>query len=229
MPSIRQNIEQITRQIEQASKKSLKNSTKTKLLAVSKKQEISKILEAISAGQFEFGENYVQEGVEKIIHIKPHHPNTQWHFIGPIQSNKTALLAQHFDWVHSVDRLKIAERLSQQRPTTSPPLQVLIQINSSGEATKSGIAFDEVSALAHAIASLPNLELRGLMCIPKAETDPEKQAAAFAPMSALFEKLKQDFPSVDTLSMGMSGDMETAIGAGSTMVRIGTAIFGERK
>ncbi|ELR65320.1 Putative protein YggS [Photobacterium marinum] len=200
------------------------------LLAVSKTKPITAIEEAIAAGQFAFGENYVQEGVEKVQHFSSHQQadSLSWHFIGPIQSNKTRLIAEHFDWVHSIDRAKIARRLSEQRPADMPPLNVLLQINTSSEASKSGIAFEDLEALADEIAAMPNLVLRGLMSIPERADDYDSQYAAFKSLADAKEKLQAKHPQLDTLSMGMSGDMEAAIAAGSTIVRIGTAIFGAR-
>lgn len=203
------------------------------LLAVSKTKPIAAIKEAFQAGQRCFGENYVQEGVEKIQALADL-PGLQWHFIGPLQSNKTRVVAEHFDWVQSVDRLKIAQRLSVQRPENLPDLQVCIQVNVSGEASKSGVTLGEggegeVDALAAQIATLPNVCLRGLMAIPAATKDEQEQTLAFEHMHSLFKQLQQQFKTVDTLSMGMSGDMAAAIKSGSTMVRIGTAIFGARE
>lgn len=200
------------------------------LLAVSKTKPIEAIQEAIDAGQTAFGENYVQEGVDKVSFFAEHHPELElsWHFIGPIQSNKTRPVAEHFDWVHTVSRDKIAQRLNDQRPENKSSLQVLIQVNTSGESSKSGINDDEVFALAELISSLPNLTLRGLMSIPESVSDYESQYRAFHQLENLQLKLKQKYPTVDTLSMGMSGDMDAAIAAGSTIVRIGTAIFGAR-
>lgn len=198
------------------------------LLAVSKTKPISAIKEAFQAGQRCFGENYVQEGVEKIQALAVC-SDIEWHFIGPLQSNKTRVVAEHFDWVQTVDRLKIAQRLNDQRPSHLPPLQVCVQVNISGEMSKSGVMPSEVSELANAIAQMPNLRLRGLMAIPAATDDKTAQRATFAQMHELFKQLSHQVSSVDTLSMGMSGDMDSAIQAGSTMVRIGTAIFGARE
>ncbi|MDD1782338.1 YggS family pyridoxal phosphate-dependent enzyme [Enterovibrio sp. ZSDZ35] len=228
MCSIKQNLEQVTSQIDSAAQKCGRDASGVQLLAVSKTKPIEAIAEAIEAGHRQFGENYVQEGVEKIAHFCETHPDLEWHFIGPIQSNKTKPIAESFDWVHSVDRVKIARRLSEQRPNNMPPLQVLIQINTSGEDSKSGTGFDDVRELAAEIDALPGITLRGLMCIPQPESDDAKQREAFAPISALFEEMKASRPAFDTLSMGMSGDMDAAIASGSTMVRIGTAIFGAR-
>lgn len=224
--SIKHNLVQIQQQIQQIATAS-KRSDSVKLLAVSKTKPVSAIAEAIEAGQRAFGENYVQEGVEKIQHFADC-SDLEWHFIGPLQSNKSRLVATHFDWIQTVDRLKIAQRLSEQRPVELPPLNVLIQINISDEASKSGISPSEMLPLAEAIAKLPRLRLRGLMAIPKPESDPAQQKIALAQMQQLFLQLKQQFSEVDTLSMGMSDDMPTAIECGSTMVRIGTAIFGAR-
>ncbi|MGD8234386.1 YggS family pyridoxal phosphate-dependent enzyme [Vibrio sp. TRT 1302] len=232
MTSIQQNIEQITSQIEVAQQKCGRGRDSVQLLAVSKTKPVEAILEAAQAGQVAFGENYVQEGANKVAHFTQHHPelNLEWHFIGPIQSNKSRHVAESFDWVHTVDRTKIAQRLNDQRPEGLEPIQVLIQVNTSGEASKSGIDDDEIFALAELISQLPNLTLRGLMSIPANVSDYESQLAAFTQLAKLKEKLAHHFPdqNIDTLSMGMSGDMEAAIEAGSTMVRIGTAIFGAR-
>jgi PLP dependent protein len=199
------------------------------LLAVSKTKPASAIEEAIAAGQCAFGENYVQEGVEKIRYFQEAGQNgLQWHFIGPLQSNKSRLVAEHFDWCHTVDRLRIASRLSEQRPAHLPPLNVLIQVNISDESSKSGIAPEEVDTLAAEVAVLPGLCLRGLMAIPAPESEYVRQFAVAQQMAVAFARLKTRYPSVDTLSLGMSDDMEAAIAAGSTMVRIGTAIFGAR-
>ncbi|MDL1861253.1 YggS family pyridoxal phosphate-dependent enzyme [Betaproteobacteria bacterium PRO7] len=200
------------------------------LLAVSKAFPAEAVIAAARAGQRRFGENYVQEAVEKIAQVRDMAPDLalEWHFIGPIQSNKTRAIAERFDWVHSVDRLKIAQRLSQQRPPDRPPLAVLIQVNVSGEASKSGIAPAEASTLAHAVARLPRLRLRGLMAIPAPEQDAARQRMPFARLRELLEGLQREGLAVDTLSMGMSADLEAAIAEGATIVRVGTAIFGER-
>ncbi|MCS2152625.1 YggS family pyridoxal phosphate-dependent enzyme [Scandinavium goeteborgense] len=199
------------------------------LLAVSKTKPASAIEEAIAAGQRAFGENYVQEGIEKVRYFQEAGQNDlQWHFIGPLQSNKSRLVAEHFDWCHTVDRLRIASRLSEQRPAHLPPLNVLIQVNISDESSKSGIAPEEIDALAAEVAALPGLSLRGLMAIPAPESEYVRQFAVAQQMAVAFARLKTRYPSVDTLSLGMSDDMDAAIAAGSTMVRIGTAIFGAR-
>ena len=223
--SISQNLAQIQQQIESLSAQFQRENVR--LLAVSKTKPVSAIEEAIQAGQKAFGENYVQEGVEKIAYFNQQ-ADLEWHFIGPLQSNKTKLVAAHFDWIQTVDRLKIAQRLSEQRPAGKAPLNVLIQINISEEASKSGIAPEEMLALAKEIALLPNLKLRGLMAIPKPEHEPAQQKIALSKMQQLFNRLQTEFEGIDTLSMGMSDDMAAAIECGSTMVRIGTAVFGAR-
>lgn len=223
--SISQNLAQIQQQIESLSAQFQRENVR--LLAVSKTKPVSAIEEAIQAGQKAFGENYVQEGVEKIAYFNQQ-ADLEWHFIGPLQSNKTKLVAAHFDWIQTVDRLKIAQRLSEQRPAGKAPLNVLIQINISDEASKSGIAPEEMLPLAKEIALLPNLKLRGLMAIPKPEHEPAQQKIALSKMQQLFNRLQTEFEGIDTLSMGMSDDMAAAIECGSTMVRIGTAVFGVR-
>jgi pyridoxal phosphate enzyme (YggS family) len=196
------------------------------LLAVSKTWPASDVREAAACGQNAFGENYVQEGVEKAAALAD--VGLEWHFIGPLQSNKTRQVAEHFAWVHTVDRLKIAERLSAQRPEQLRPLEVCIQVNVSGEASKSGVAPEEAAALARAVARLPRLRLRGLMAVPEATEDAAALAAQFGMLRSIYEALKADGLPLDTLSMGMSHDLEEAIAAGATLVRIGTAIFGAR-
>ena len=230
MSMIKSNIQHTISQIEQALEKCGRDKNATRLLAVSKTKPIEALLEAIAAGQKAFGENYVQEGVDKVDYFQHNHPEMKvdWHFIGPLQSNKTRSVAERFDWVHTVDRAKIAQRLNDQRPVEKAPLQVLIQVNTSGEASKSGIKEDQLFELAELISSLPNLTLRGLMSIPENVPDYGSQFAAFSQLAKLQQTLQQRYPQVDTLSMGMSGDMQAAIDAGSTMVRIGTAIFGAR-
>ncbi|MDP9945704.1 pyridoxal phosphate enzyme (YggS family) [Enterobacter ludwigii] len=196
---------------------------------MSKTKPASAIANAIEAGQHAFGENYVQEGVDKIRFFQEQgKTDLQWHFIGPLQSNKSRLVAEHFDWCHTIDRLRIASRLNDQRPEALPPLNVLIQVNISDENSKSGIALEELDALAADVAALPRLTLRGLMAIPAPESSYERQFAVAQQMAVAFEALKARYQTVDTLSLGMSDDMEAAIAAGSTMVRIGTAIFGAR-
>lgn len=196
------------------------------LIAVSKTQPAPRLAELADLGQHDFGESYVQEALPKIAALADR-PLT-WHFIGPIQSNKTRPIAERFAWVHSVDRLKIAERLAAQRPADLPPLQVCLEVNVSGEVSKSGVLPAELPALAHAVARLPQLQLRGLMAIPAASDDPAKQRAAFRTLRQLLEQLRAAGLALDTLSMGMSGDLEAAIAEGATHLRIGTALFGER-
>lgn len=202
-----------------------------KLLAVSKTKPLEAIKTAYSAGQRLFGESYVQEAVLKIQQLKdsPEYAGIEWHFIGPLQSNKTRLVAEHFDWVHSVEREKIAQRLNDQRPATLSPLNVCLQINISGEQSKSGINADELFGLAGIISKFPHLKLRGLMTIAENTSDLNIVRDNFMQMKELFNQLRKDYPSVDTLSMGMTDDMAVAIECGSTMVRIGTAIFGSRE
>lgn len=196
------------------------------LLAVSKTFGPEAVRTAHAAGQMAFGENYIQEAVDKMALLGD--LPLQWHCIGPIQSNKTRLVAAHFQWVQTVDRLKIAQRLSEQRPDHLPPLQVCLQVNVDGGLTKSGVSPDELPALAQAVAALPRLQLRGLMCIPDPQEDAEAMRAVFLRARALYDALRAHGLPLDTLSMGMSGDLEAAIAAGSTMVRVGTAIFGGR-
>jgi pyridoxal phosphate enzyme (YggS family) len=196
------------------------------LVAVSKTFPADAVRAAHAAGQRDFGENHAQDAVAKIDALGD--LDLVWHFIGPIQSNKTRSIAAHFAWVHSIDRLKIAERLAAQRPEALPPLQACIQVNVSGEATKSGVAPAEAPALARAVAALPRLRLRGLMAIPEPTDDPALQRRRFESLRDLRDRLAADGFALDTLSMGMSDDLEAAIAAGATMVRVGTAIFGAR-
>lgn len=198
------------------------------LLAVSKMQSGAAVREAAMLGQRAFGENYVQEALDKIAELADLRPGLEWHLIGPLQSNKTRLVAEAFDWVHSVDRLKIAQRLSEQRPDALPPLNVCLQVNISGEASKSGVAPEELSAMARSVAGLPRLRLRGLMSIPEPVEGFEAQRTPHRALRALFEQLRAEGLALDTLSMGMSDDLEAAIAEGSTLVRVGTAIFGPR-
>ncbi|MEG1209956.1 MAG: YggS family pyridoxal phosphate-dependent enzyme [Leclercia sp.] len=229
MNDIAHNLAQVRDKISAAATRCGRASEEVTLLAVSKTKPASAIAEAIDAGQRMFGENYVQEGVDKIRHFRENGTvDLQWHFIGPLQSNKSRLVAEHFDWCHTVDRLRIAARLSEQRPVDMPPLNVLIQINISDEHSKSGITLDALDELAAQVAELPGLTLRGLMAIPAPEPDYDRQLAVARQMAIAFGALKTRYPTVDTLSLGMTDDMAAAIAAGSTMVRIGTAIFGAR-
>jgi pyridoxal phosphate enzyme (YggS family) len=229
MSVIAANLQAVRQRIAAAAQQGGRQPGDIALLAVSKTVSPELIRAAYAAGQLAFGENYVQEGVDKIAALADLRSHLQWHFIGPLQSNKTRLVAEHFDWVHAIDRLKIAERLSAQRPAGMAALQVCIQVNISGEASKSGIAPAQVPALAHAVAALPGLRLRGLMAIPEPEHDAAAQRRPFAAMRAMLETLRADGLDLDTLSMGMSGDMDAAIAEGATLVRIGTAIFGARQ
>ncbi len=201
-----------------------------RLLAVSKTFGDDVVAQAIAAGQLAFGENYIAEGVEKIIALRQY-PHLEWHCIGPVQSNKTRLVAEHFDWVQSVDRLKIAQRLSEQRPLHMPPLQLCLQVNVDGGANKSGVAPGELLALIQEVIKLPRLRLRGLMTIPEPAIDFATACAVHSEARALFDKVNSAgvlTEPMDTLSMGMTADLEAAIASGSTMVRVGTAIFGGR-
>ena len=226
MTTIPGNLQHVRSRIATACQRAGRGVEEVTLLAVSKTFGADAVRAAAAAGQRAFGENYIQEGVEKIAALRD--LGLMWHCIGPIQSNKTRLVAEHFDWVHTVDRLKIAERLSAQRPADRPPLNVCIQVNIDGGANKSGVAPGEALALARAVAALPQLKLRGLMSIPEIAPDFEAARAVHAGARALFDQLNADGLGLDTLSMGMSDDLEAAIAAGSTMVRIGTAIFGSR-
>lgn len=198
------------------------------LLAVSKTHPASAIRALFERGQRAFGESYWQEAEAKLTELAD--LPIEWHFVGPLQSNKTRPIAEHFHWVHGVEREKIARRLSEQRPTHLPPLNICLQVNLDGEASKSGVAPEDVLALAQGVKDLPNLKLRGLMCIPEPREDFNAQRAAFARMGALLQQLKDaGFEGLDTLSMGMSDDLEAAVAEGSTLVRVGTAIFGARE
>lgn len=231
MNTVNNNLLTIKNEIKTIAQQCERDPKTIRLIAVSKTKPVSLIENAIHAGHLEFGENYVQEGVEKINYFNQTQPNTPliWHFIGPLQSNKTKLVAEHFDWIHTVDRFKIAQRLNDQRPSNCGKLNVLIQVNISGEQSKSGISPNELPDLAEQILSLPNLALRGLMAIPEIENEFEHQLHTFKKMQQLLQSLQANYPFIDTLSMGMSNDMKAAIIAGSTMVRIGSAIFGARE
>lgn len=220
------NLQIIGEKIRQAEARFGREPNSVQLLAVSKRHPASAIQECLECGQIAFGENYAQELIGKAKEIEDN--KVSWHYIGPIQSNKTRLIAESAQWVHSIDRLKIARRLSEQMPEGQPPINVCIQLNISAEKTKSGIALDELKVLADQIVQLPNLTLKGIMAIPAAETDFDKQRYAFAKARKALEALNIQGYELDTLSMGMSGDMEAAIAEGATIVRIGTAIFGKR-
>ena len=226
MTTFSANLQAVLARIDAAARACARNPSEIRLLAVSKTWPASAVCEAADAGQKMFGENYVQEGLDKVAALAG--LGFEWHFIGPLQSNKTRRVAETFDWVHSVDRLKIAERLSEQRPSNLPRLQVCLQVNVSGEASKSGVALDEVPELAHRLATLPGLQLRGLMAIPEPLSDYSAQRAPFRQLREIYEALKKNGLALDTLSMGMTHDLEAAIAEGATIVRVGTAIFGER-
>ena len=223
---IAENLAHVQAQIKAACHAAGRAPGSVRLLAVSKTWGPDAVRQAHAAGQIAFGENYIQEAVDKITALND--LPLEWHCIGPIQSNKTRLVAEHFDWVHSIDRLKIAQRLSEQRPENLAPLQVCIQVNVDGGATKSGVAPQDLPALAQAVAALPRLQLRGLMTIPEPAETPAQMHAVHAQAKALFESLRQQGLPLDTLSMGMSADLDAAVAEGSTLVRVGTAIFGKR-
>ena len=221
-----ENIAKLRERVRNSSQKSHYRRGKVRILAVSKTRPAADIRAAFGFGLTEFGESYLQEALEKMADLAD--LPLVWHFIGPIQSNKTRLIAERFDWVHSVDRLKIARRLSEQRPPDLSPLQVCLQVNISGEQTKSGVSPEELPDLLQQVCSLPRLQVRGLMAIPAATDDAQQQRASFARLRQFLERLQQAQPGLDTLSMGMSGDLEAAIVEGATLVRVGTAIFGPR-
>lgn len=223
MSTIAENISTLAERIRSAAQAVQRDPASVGLLAVSKTKPASDLREAYDAGLRDFGENYLQEALGKQVELSD--LPLIWHFIGPIQSNKTRAIAENFAWVHSVDRLKIAQRLSEQRPPELPPLNICIQVNVSGEASKSGCSPEDLPALAQAISALPHLRLRGLMAIPEPTDDRDQQNASFAAVSTLQAQL--GLP-LDTLSMGMSHDLEAAIAQGATWVRIGTALFGAR-
>lgn len=227
MSLIAERLQSVQQRIASACAECHRDPRQVTLLAVSKTKPIADIEAAYAQGQRQFGENYVQEGAEKILALE-RLVDIEWHFIGPLQSNKTKLVATHFDWMHSLDRLKIAARLAEQRGFHQAPLNVLIQVNIDDEDSKAGIAADDVLPFAEQISSYPRLTLRGLMTIPKAEQPPAKARESLLKMRQLFEQLALVYPQVDTLSMGMSADLELAISCGATMVRIGTDIFGQR-
>jgi len=226
MQPLGDNIAKLRERVRLSAEKSQRCADDILLLAVSKTRPAEDIRAAHSYGLSEFGESYLQEALEKIDDL--HDLDLVWHFIGPIQSNKTRAIASHFHWVHSVDRVKIARRLNEQRPVQLPPLQVCLQVNISGETSKSGVTPQQLPQLAQEVSQLPHLQLRGLMAIPSASPDKEHQRDAFAQLHTAFTQLRSQIPQLDTLSMGMSGDMEAAIAEGSTIVRIGTALFGPR-
>lgn len=226
MIRVTENLRKIRDLLANAATEAGRDPGSVRLLAVSKKQPFDRIMEAITAGQRDFGENQVQEGIEKVTKLAD--SVLSWHFIGHLQTNKTRAVAEHFSWVHSVDRLKTARRLSEQRPDELPDLNVCIQVNVDDETSKSGIGLAEVGDLAGAIAALPRLKLRGLMCLPAIRRDFEEQRLPFRRLRCLADDLRAGGIPMDTLSMGMSDDFRAAIYEGSTIVRIGTAVFGPR-
>ncbi|WP_034302468.1 YggS family pyridoxal phosphate-dependent enzyme [Herbaspirillum sp. RV1423] len=230
MSSIAKQLQVVHARIDAAARVAGRDPQAIRLLAVSKFFDAGAVVEAARAGQTAFGENYVQEALDKMAVLKQAAPELQieWHFIGPIQSNKTRQIAEHFDWVHSVDREKIARRLSEQRPPDLPPLNICLQVNISAEDSKSGLAPQELLPVAQAVAAMPRLRLRGLMAIPAPTEVEQEQRAAFRRLRELAEQLSGRGIACDTLSMGMSADMDAAIAEGATIVRIGTAIFGQR-
>jgi pyridoxal phosphate enzyme (YggS family) len=230
MSTIAANLQAVEATIRTACEAAGRPLSTVQLLAVSKTFPPEAVLEALDAGQRAFGENYLQEGVDKIAAVAKARPDAvlEWHFIGPIQSNKTRPIATGFQWVHTVERLKIAQRLSEQRPPDLPPLNICLQVNISGEASKSGVHPDEVLALTHAVAALPNLRLRGLMAIPEPQEDIDLQRIPFARLRALAQEVLDAGIFIDTLSMGMSADLRAAVLEGASIVRVGSAIFGAR-
>ncbi|MBX3680073.1 MAG: YggS family pyridoxal phosphate-dependent enzyme [Rhodocyclaceae bacterium] len=226
MTRIAENLQAVRARIAAAALAAGRNPEEVALLAVSKTWPAEDVADAARCGQRAFGENYVQEGVDKIVQLSG--LGLEWHFIGPLQSNKTRLVAEHFDWVHSIDRAKIAERLSAQRPGSMEPLNVCLQVNVSGEGSKSGVRPEALPALADMVSALPGLRLRGLMCIPEATHDQRLLRSRFATLRELRGDLRARGLVAETLSMGMSHDVEEAIAEGATIVRVGTAIFGER-
>lgn len=225
--SVAENLQEVRLEINALTERFSRSRESVRLLAVSKTKPVNDLLAAYEAGQRLFGENYVQEAVDKY-HQLASYQDIEWHFIGPIQSNKSRLIAETMAWVHTIDRDKIARRLSEQRPVDMPPLNVLIQVNISGEASKSGVALEALQDMVELVSELPNLRLRGLMAIPAPQISEADQIQVYAPLKKAFETLQLQHPEVDTLSIGMSGDLAAAIASGSTMVRVGTAIFGAR-
>lgn len=228
MATISENLQQLQERIETACQAAGRPVQSVTLLTVSKTFSGDAVREAFAAGARRFGENYVQEGLDKIAELSDLRAQIEWHLIGPLQSNKTRPVAEAFDWVHSVDRLKTAQRLSDQRPAEMAPLQICLQVNISGEASKSGVAPDELPALARAVAALPRLRLRGLMAIPEPAANLQAQRAPHRALADLLAELNRQGLTLDTLSMGMSADLEAAIAEGASIVRVGTAIFGGR-
>ncbi|WAC73315.1 YggS family pyridoxal phosphate-dependent enzyme [Roseateles sp. SL47] len=229
MATISENIQQLRARMALACEQASRPVHSVTLLVVTKTFPAEDVRAAFEAGETRFGENYVQEGVDKIAALADLRSQVQWHMIGPLQSNKTRVVAEQFDWVHSVDRLKIAQRLSDQRPEHLPPLQICLQVNISGEASKSGLTPAEVPDVARAVVALPRLHLRGLMAIPEPAQTLEERRQPHRALAGLMQQLQAEGLALDTLSMGMSADLEAAIQEGSTMVRVGSAIFGQRQ
>jgi pyridoxal phosphate enzyme (YggS family) len=233
MATIRDNLQAVRERIARAAEAAGRDPASVRLLAVTKSHPAGMIEQAVAAGERAFGENYVQEAIEKMETLErllgaARASELEWHLIGPLQSNKTRIAAERFAWLHTLDREKIARRLSEQRPPQLPPLNVLVQVNVSGETTKSGVSPSEVAALARSVAGLARLRLRGLMAVPEPTPDVAQQRARFRAVRELYEGLLAEGFALDTLSMGMSDDLEAAIAEGATMVRVGTAIFGPR-
>ncbi|MEN0044813.1 MAG: YggS family pyridoxal phosphate-dependent enzyme [Pseudomonadota bacterium] len=226
MIRVTENLNQVRKRLQNAARVAGREPSDIKLLAVSKRHSVASIEAVAEAGQQDFGENFVAEGLGKIEALAAR--KLCWHFIGAIQSNKTRDIAAHYDWVHTVDRLKIARRLSEQRPEDRPPLELCLQVNVDDEPQKAGVRPAEVAELAEQVARLPGLRLRGLMCLPRVRSDPEAQREPFAALRRLLEALQAQHAALDTLSMGMTGDLEAAVLEGATIVRVGTAIFGPR-
>ncbi len=229
MMSIHENLQHVHRRIGQACAEVARPVQSVALLVVSKTFKATAVREAFAAGERRFAESYVQEGMEKIAALDDLRSQIEWHLIGPLQSNKTRVVAEQFDWVHSIDRIKIAQRLSEQRPYHLPPLQVCVQVNISGQSSKSGVEPQDAVALALTVAGLPRLRLRGLMAIPEAASDEAMQRAPHRALHGLLRVLHAQGLQLDTLSMGMSADLEAAIAEGATLVRVGSAIFGNRQ
>lgn len=228
MQKIDENLTKVTARVHRAARLAGRNPSEIQLVAVSKTHSAEAVAQAWRHGQRQFGESYLQEALAKQSQLTELE-GLEWHFIGPIQSNKTRALAQHFAWAHCVDREKIARRLSAQRPPELPPLQVCIQVNIEQEASKAGLSLADLPELAHQVAALPGLQLRGLMAIPAPSSDPAQQRASFARVREALETLQAQGLALDTLSMGMSGDLEAAVAEGATLVRVGTDIFGPRR
>lgn len=227
MLKIHDRLLQVQNRIAQAASDAHRRAQEVELLAVSKTKSAADVREAFEAGQRKFGENYLQEALDKQQQLKD--LTIEWHFIGPIQSNKTRAIAENFDWVHSVDRAKVARRLSEQRPAHLPPLNICVQVNLDGEATKSGVSLAQLGDLLESIRDLPHISVRGFMAIPARRDDRDQQRQALEPLAQALQHYRESYGQLDTLSMGMSQDLEAAIAAGSTLVRVGTDIFGRRE